>query len=211
MNSMHDARPPLRVPTRAARRLALAVLPLALGCASMSIQDELAMAVPGDVTVDVQESTYAVFGRTIPDIWDSLNERGPALRNRIVAGVHSWNLTWDMEWVRSDEGCRVEGLEIVMSTEIMMPDWRQRAGADQELQDHWDEFVRQLREHEEAHRGYALDTVRDLHRTILAERAPDCPTVRDRITAQTDVIMDRYEALNSALDDRSMLTWPPRR
>ena len=95
------------------------------------------MLVPAGVTVDVQESTYAVFGRTIPDIWDSLNERGPALENRIVAGVHSWNLAWDTEWTRTADECRVGELEIRMSTEIMMPDWRQRVGAEDELIDHW--------------------------------------------------------------------------
>jgi predicted secreted Zn-dependent protease len=211
MTTPRDPRSTRKVLRGSAWTVLLTVLPLSVGCASMSVQEQVAVLVPDGVTVDVEESTYAVFGRTIPDIWDSLNERGPALGNRIVAGVHSWNLSWDMEWTRSADDCRVGGLEIVMSTEIMMPEWRQRVGAEQELQDHWDEFERQLREHEEAHRGYALETVRDLHRTILAERGPDCQTVRDRITAQTDVIMGRYEVLNSTLDDRSLLTWPPRR
>ncbi len=166
---------------------------------------------PDGVVVDVEESTYAVFGRTVPEIWDSLNERGPALNNRIVAGVHSWNLSWDTEWTRSEEGCRIGSLEIRMSTEITMPDWRQRAGANPELQEYWDEFVRQLREHELTHREYALDAVRDLHRTILAERAPDCQTAGARIEAQTALIMDRYGALNQTFDQRSLLTWPPRR
>jgi len=190
--------------------LRLCPVVLAFGCASStSVQDQISLVVPEGVTVDVTESTYAVFGRTIPDIWDSLNERGPAVDNRIVSGAHSWRLTWDMRLAHSGAQCRADGLEIVMGTEITVPDWRQRVGSDPEVQNHWEEFARRIRVHEEQHREYALEAVRDLREAILAVRAPDCETVRQRIESQTNLIMDRYNALNRAFDRRDILTWPP--
>lgn len=193
------------------RPAALAAVMLSLACASSGARDRNAMPVPEGVTVDVREQTFAVFGRTPRDIWDSLNRRGPATGNRIVWGLHSWQFDWDIDWDTSAEGCRVADLRIRMSTEITMPDWRHRSGSDQELQELWDEFEFQLRDHEEAHRNYALDAIRDLNSSIRSVQAPDCETANRRIRTQTNVIMERYRALNSMYDDRSMVSWPPRR
>jgi predicted secreted Zn-dependent protease len=184
---------------------------LALGCASSGGSRSADFPVPEGVTVDVQEETYAVFGADPRSIWDSMNRRGPRLRGRFAWGLHGWRFNWTTQWARTEGECRVADVQIEMSTEITMPDWRSRASAPVELREMWDEFERQLREHEDQHRTYALDAIEDLRRTILAARGPDCETVSRRIRAQTDVIMERYDELNRLYDERSTVTFPPRR
>lgn len=182
-----------------------------LGCAASGGSRAGDFPVPEGVTVDVQEQTYAVFGADPRSIWDSMNQRGPRSGGRFAWGLHGWRFNWTTQWARTAEECRVADVQIEMSTEITMPDWRSRAAAPIELREMWDEFERQLREHEEQHRTYALDAIDDLRSAILSVRAPDCESASRRIRAQTDVIMTRYRDLNRRYDERSTVTFPPRR
>lgn len=181
------------------------------GCVSSGGIIPSDLPVPPGVTVDVSEESFAIFGRSPQAIYQSLNQRGPANGGRIVWGLHSWRFNWATQWERSADACRVGDLDLSMSTTITVPRWTQRAGSDIELQEMWDEFEMLLRKHEEDHRAFALEAIRDLHRAILSVTAPDCETAGRRIRAQTDVIMERYEALNRDYDERETLTWPPRR
>lgn len=190
---------------------ALAAVTLLLGCGSSGPGALASMPVPEGVTVEVSERTFAVFGRDPRAIWESLNRRGPAGGGGIAWGLHSWRFDWDIRWDTAADGCRVGELDLRMSSEITMPDWRHRSGSDPELQAMWDEFEYLLREHEETHRDYALDAIRDLNDAIRSVEAPDCETARRRIRTQTDVILERYRALNASFDGRSSVPWPPRR
>jgi len=189
----------------------LAVVTLLSGCASSGSFIPSDLPVPEGVTVDVSEESFAIFGRTPQAIYQSLNQRGPANGGRIVWGLHNWRFNWATQWERTADSCRVGDLDLSMSTTITVPRWTQRAGSAFALQEMWDEFEMLLRKHEEDHRAFALEAIRDLHRAILSVQAPDCETAGRRIRAQTDVIMERYRALNRAYDERETLTWPPRR
>jgi len=193
------------------RAMALVAIAALGGCSGSGGYIPEVLPVPDGVVVDVREETFAIFGRSPGEIYQSLNQRGPASGGRIVWGLHSWRFDWDTRWARTETSCRVADLDLRMSTEITMPRWTQRAGAPLELQEMWEEFELLLREHEEAHREFAIEAVRDLHRAILSVEAPDCETASRRIRAQTDVIMERYNALNRDYDQRELLTWPPRR
>lgn len=169
-------------------------------------------ALPEGVHAELLEESYAVFGRTVNEIGRSLSRRGPAAQNRLAHGRHSWGFDWDIEWSASPNRCEVGELRIDMTSTIRMPRWTQRSGAPTEVQRMWDEYVTLLREHEEQHRSYALQTVTEIYTEVALMTAPTCRELSERISSRAREISDRYDRINRDFDARSAgrVRWPPR-
>lgn len=168
---------------------------------------------PPGVTVDLQEERYDVFGRTVNAIGRSLSRRGPAVQNRLAVGRHSWRIGWDLEWRRTEGGCAVEELLITLTSTIQLPNWLDRGSADQDLQLLWDDYLLEIRRHEEGHREIAYRAVADLYAEVSRMVASSCNELSSRISRRGEEIIGRYNALNRDFDNRERLRvrWPPYR
>jgi len=183
----------------------------ATACASSGGGDDVP-GLPDGVRVDLGEEYYTVFGTTIADIGRSLRRRGPAARNHLAWGSHSWDFDRELTWTPGPNGCAVGDLRIDLRSTITLPRWAERGGAERELQLMWDEFMVALREHEERHRRYALEAATEIYTQTALMTASDCERLSSEIQARTREILDHYDQINRDFDaeSRGVVRWPPR-
>lgn len=191
---------------------ALAGAVAAAACASGGGGGGDVPGLPEGVRAELGEEYYTVFGTTIPDIGRSLRRRGPAARNHLAWGRHSWDFERELTWAPGPDRCAVGDLRIDLRSTITLPRWAERGGAERELQLMWDEFMVALREHEERHRRYALEAATEIYAQTLLMTAPDCERLSSAIQGRTREILDHYDQLNRTFDaqSRGVVRWPPR-
>jgi predicted secreted Zn-dependent protease len=167
---------------------------------------------PPGVTVTLHEETYAVTGRTVAEVGRSLERNAPAMENRLVRGIHSWNLRWTYARVRREGACHVDGVEVEVVSTVVLPKWTRPAGAPAELVESWEMYLDRLRAHEAHHRELALEGARTLRDRLDELRAPACSAaLDDRVHATATEHLEALDRRNRAFDRTAPpLVWPPR-
>ncbi len=122
--------------------------------------------------VDMAVETYDVVGGSAEEIWASVLKQGPRdpKTQRPFAGYTKWRIDWRSRFQIADDGCRIAEVHTLTRITTTLPEWVDRERAEPEFQQHWDQFIVSLKEHEE---GHAQLAVRAAER--LAERIGTLP------------------------------------
>lgn len=133
---------------------------------------------------------YAISGRTGPQLYESIGERGPkAGKSRVIAHT-TFVLTWDRKFDNSNNGCRIVSAKPKLKITYTLPKPSQKLTSP--VKENWERFYDGIYKHELVHGETAKDMTREIVRTTVGLSIPNDPKCqkmrRELITRITDLV-----------------------
>lgn len=123
--------------------------------------------------------TYAIKGKTGPELYASIGEHGPqvgSLKLRTIAHTN-FKLTWSRNYQRQDDGsCVLVSARPKLAITYMLPKPRGKLPA--LIRKNWDIFYAGVHAHERVHGEMIKDMVREIEKVSIGFSAPDDPDCR---------------------------------
>ena len=185
------------------RRLRAAILWAAL------IGISLPLSASADVVVQKSITYFQIGGRTPADLDAELSRKGPltqASGNR-HPGATQIRFGGDLTYTRRGDRCAIGDVRVTVATKLILPRWKNRNRASQDMATLWDALSSDIKRHEERHAEIARQHAKLLEQSLLKLRPTrDCETLQDRVSEITDEVtlahheaqmrFDRVEAKN---------------
>ncbi len=158
---------------------------------------------------------FSIGGRTAAELDEELSKRGPMMKHSSARHPGATRIKWggSVTYVRRGKSCAVGEAKVTLSTQIILPRWKNRKRATPSLALIWDTLSRDIKRHEERHAEIARNHARDLERTLKRLRPEaDCERMQarvDRVTADAvakhDADQARFDRVESKNFDERMM------
>ncbi|MGZ9722307.1 MULTISPECIES: DUF922 domain-containing Zn-dependent protease [Rhizobium] len=182
-------------------------MPLASHKFSISCALLLAFCMPDMARAEVVArktiSYFDIKGSTADELDASLNERGPLAMGSSSHHPGATKIRFGGNATYSESGgrCYISGVKVTVTTEIILPRWRDRRNASKQISMIWDTLAADIRRHENRHVEIARQHAEQMERQILALRpAADCDTLQERANAVTARETERHDADQARFD-----------
>ncbi|WP_409529987.1 DUF922 domain-containing Zn-dependent protease [Shinella zoogloeoides] len=146
---------------------------------------------------------FSVGGRTAAELDEELSKHGPVMKHSGSRHPGATRIKWggSVTYVRRGDRCTVGDAKVTLSTQIILPRWKNRKLATPSLALIWDTLSADIRRHEERHAEIARNHARDLERTL--KRLPpeaSCERMQARVDRVTADAVARHDADQARFD-----------
>lgn len=110
-----------------------------------------AWAIPA---IHENQSYYSISGRNAADLRTQINALGPVINGKHFDSKTSWHVNWRYEWHYdnpSQSPCYVTRVVVTADIVTTAPMWVNKSVADMLLQNKWDTYLVNLKNHENGH------------------------------------------------------------
>ena len=148
-------------------------------------------------------SYFSVGGRTAAELDEELSKRGPMMKHSGSRHPGATRIKWggSVTYVRQGGRCAVGEAKVTLSTQIILPRWKNRKRATPSLALIWDTLSRDIKRHEERHAEIARNHARALERTLKRLRPEaDCERMQARVDRTTADAVARHDADQARFD-----------
>ncbi|ABS17132.1 MULTISPECIES: DUF922 domain-containing Zn-dependent protease [Brucella/Ochrobactrum group] len=151
--------------------------------------------------------TYAIAGKTGPELYESIGERGPKIgggKTRVIAHT-SYVLTWDRKFDRSNNACTILSATPKLKITYTLPKPSQKLNSP--VKEHWETFSEGIRKHELVHGDHAKDMTREIVRRTVGLSVPNdpkCQKIRKVLIKEITDMVDVQRAQGRAFDKVEM-------
>ena len=135
---------------------------------------------------------YAVTGRTGPELYQSIGQKGPRIGVARVIAHTTYVLTWDRKFDTSNNGCTIVSAKPKLKITYTLPKPSQKLPSP--VKENWDRFYDGIYKHELVHGDTAKDMTREIVRTTVGLSIPNDPKCQkmrreliNRITALVNI------------------------
>ena len=161
-------------------------------------------AVPAPAeTLTKTYSYFSVGGRTLDELESELNRRGPRVRTtgQRHPGATQMQFNTRLGYAEKRGWCRITEADVTVKVKVILPQWRQRAKADQDVRLVWDTLASDIRRHEEQHVRIARDYARKLERKLLwLGRQRSCDIAAAKAKATADALLAKHDRAQEKFD-----------
>lgn len=148
-------------------------------------------------------SYFPVGGKTAAELDAELARRGPVMKRNGARHPGATRIKWggSVTYVRRGARCAVGEATVTLSTQIILPRWKNRRRADPSLALVWDTLSRDIKRHEERHAEIARNHARALERTLTRLPAQaDCARMQTRVDRATADAVAAHDADQARFD-----------
>lgn len=169
----------------------------------------LPLSASADVVVQKSITYFQIGGRTAAELDAELSRKGPFTESSGSRhpGATQIRFGGDLTYTKRGTRCAIEDVRVTVETKLILPRWKNRKRASQDMALLWDALSADIKRHEERHAEIARQHARLLEQRLLKLRpARDCETLQDRVGEVTDEVtlahdeaqmrFDRVEARN---------------
>ena len=115
-------------------------------------------------------SYFSIGGTTLDQIEAELSIRGPQVKStgRRHPGATRMEFTTKLGYSESKGYCRISEVRVSVKAKVILPRWRQRSKADEDVRLIWDTLSSDIRRHEEGHVVIAKNHAREIEQKLKA-------------------------------------------
>ncbi len=146
---------------------------------------------------------FSVGGRTAAELDEELSKRGPMMKHSGSRHPGATKIKWggSVTYVRHGKRCAVGEAKVTLSTQIILPRWKNRKRATPSLALIWDTLASDIKRHEERHAEIARNHARALERTLKRLRPEaDCERMQARVDRVTADAVTKHDADQARFD-----------
>jgi predicted secreted Zn-dependent protease len=153
-----------------------------------------------------KEQTYAISGKTGPELYFSIGERGPKVRDGARAIAHTnFTLTWTRKYeVQADACVLVSAVPKLTITYTLPKPSAQLSGA---VARNWATFLAGMRSHEHVHGAMIRKLVSDIEAATVGMSIPDdakCVKIKTELKSRLSKLFADYQQRNRDFDKTEM-------
>lgn len=145
-------------------------------------------------------SYFRVGGRTLDQIEDQLVKRGPKVKTTGLRhpGATRMAFSTRIGYSESSGSCRIVSAVVTVKAQVILPVWRDRRHADEDVRIFWDTLSADIRRHESRHveiaRNHALALEKALEATYPQKTCDIAKAKAKELTARALADHDRDQA-----------------
>lgn len=153
------------------------------------------------------ERTYAITGSTGAELYASIGENGPAIREGAASAIAytAFDLRWHRDYERRGNDCVLAAAKPFLTITYTLPKPAGRLPPDAAAR--WRAFIDGIRAHEKVHGAMIRDLVADIIATTVGftvDDDPGCKAIRKAIYTPLNAAYDRHKARSRAFDADEM-------
>lgn len=171
----------------------------------------------GRVERHLETVYYDVEGKTVAELAQALQARGPQTDGERFYGLTQWQLNAEYQWIETNAGCEIAAPVVRVAVTMTLPRWAPPRGTPAELVGAWNRFYRALEQHEHEHRRLAEEAADAIRWELATLRLPSCAQAEARAQQRVADIVQDYNRRNAQYDAQTRhgitegAVWPPRR
>jgi len=146
---------------------------------------------------------FSIGGRTAAELDEELSKRGPVMKHSGSRHPGATRIKWggSVTYVRRGGKCAVGDVKVTLSTQIILPKWKNRKRATASLALIWDTLSADIKRHEERHAEIARMHARALEKTLKTLRPEnDCERMQARVDRATADAVSKHDADQARFD-----------
>jgi len=116
---------------------------------------------------------YAISGRTGPELYQSIGQKGPRIGVARVIAHTTYVLTWDRKFDNSNNACTIVSARPKLKITYTLPKPSQKLASP--VKENWERFYDGIYKHELVHGDTAKDMTREIVRTTVGLSIPNDP------------------------------------
>ena len=133
--------------------------------------------------------TYAISGKTGPELYASIGERGPKVSLGRVIAYTNFTLTWSRKYETHGDACVLVSARPKLTITYTLPKPSRQLPAD--IARNWETFIAGMRAHERVHGDMINDMVRQIEAqtvglTIAGD--PNCRKIKTEMTRRLSAL-----------------------
>ena len=147
---------------------------------------------------------FSVGGRTLDELEVQLNERGPQVKStgRRHPGATQMQFNTRLGYAEQGRYCRITEATVTVKAKVILPRWRQRGKADQDVRLIWDTLSSDIKRHEEQHVAIAQDHARELERKLARlGRQKNCAVAAEKAKATANKVLAKHDRAQARFDE----------
>ncbi len=167
---------------------------------------------PEGVSVRVHEQFYDVQGDEPAAVADDLRRQAVSAWGKPALAATIGDIRWPYRFARQGATCALSNIGIRLNATVRMPRWRGWDEAAPIEQQAWDEFLRDLREHEMGHIRLYLGASRAILEEMRTLGPVTCAQLGERVDEAANGVIVRYHDRHTAFDGdpaSPRAVWPP--
>ena len=148
-------------------------------------------------------SYFSVGGTTLDELEDQLNRRGPKVKStgRRHPGATQMQFNTRLGYTEQRGYCRITEANVTVKAKVILPRWRQRGRADQDVRLIWDTLSDDIKRHEEHHVDIARKHARQIERKLVRlGRQKSCAIAAEKAKATADRLLEKHDKAQAKFD-----------
>lgn len=146
--------------------------------------------------------TYRVSGKTGPELYASIGERGPQVADgRRVIAQTTFKLTWTRQYENRNDACVLVSAKPKLAITYMLPKATARLASP--TKENWQRFIAGVDAHERVHGKMIRELVHAIEATsvgLSVAHDPQCTKIRGELTRRLKALSDAHRKANSDFD-----------
>lgn len=148
-------------------------------------------------------SYFAIGGTTLDELQQELTTRGPRVGagGQRHPGATQMEFTTRLGYEQGRRNCRIAKAAVTVKAKIILPRWRKRSGAEQDVRLVWDTLSADIKRHEESHVSIARSHARELEQALLKLwPRKTCHDLAAKAQATTAAILKKHDEEQERFD-----------
>jgi predicted secreted Zn-dependent protease len=148
-------------------------------------------------------SYFSVGGTTLDELEDQLNRRGPQVKStgRRHPGATQMQFNTRLGYSEKNGSCRITEATVTVKAKVILPRWRQRGKAEQDIRLIWDTLSSDIKRHEEQHVTIARSYARELEQKLLKlGRQKSCAVAGEKAKVTADKVLAKHDRAQEKFD-----------
>lgn len=175
--------------------------------AALSLAALIGISLPTSASADVvvrKSITYfQIGGRNAAELDAELSRKGPLTETSGSRhpGATQIRFGGDLTYTKRGTRCAIEDVSVVVETKLILPRWKNRKRAAQDMALLWDALSADIKRHEERHAEIARQHAKLLEQRLFKLRPErDCETLQDRVGEVTDEVTAAHDEAQMRFD-----------
>jgi predicted secreted Zn-dependent protease len=153
-----------------------------------------------------REQTYAIAGKTGPELYFSIGERGPRIRDgaRTIA-LTNFKLTWTRKYEVQSGACVLVSAAPKLTITYTLPKPSEQLSG--QVRENWETFLTGMRNHEHVHGEMIRKLVSDIEAATVGMSIPDdarCVKIKGELKSRLSKLFAGYQQRNRDFDKAEM-------
>jgi predicted secreted Zn-dependent protease len=148
-------------------------------------------------------SYFTIGGTTLDQIETELQSRGPQVKStgRRHPGATRMEFTTKLGYAENRGYCRVTEAHVSVKAKVILPKWRQRGKADEDVRMVWDTLSSDIKRHEEGHVVIAKNHASEIEQKLKAlSRQKTCEIAAQKAQQMANKILDKHDRAQEQFD-----------
>lgn len=154
----------------------------------------IALGSKSEPIITITTNYYEISGKTAAEIGKSLYENSPIIQNgKKYHAYTKWYVKWNFYWQKSPNSCQITSFKTSLDVEYTLPKLISYAYLSPSVKQKWDKYYQALIKHEQNHKNFGLNAVRDIEKYLLnMNKREKCTQLEKEVNQMGYKIINQY-------------------